>query len=74
MKLDVNHGLVRFSITDDEKKISLEKLMLAKMTKDIFYIYMDDLKLNEKPEIEIQSLKHTVRIFTTDVAVEFGPN
>uniref|UniRef100_A0A803THT2 Reverse transcriptase domain-containing protein n=1 Tax=Anolis carolinensis TaxID=28377 RepID=A0A803THT2_ANOCA len=35
-------------------------------------MYMDDLKLYGKTETEIQSLTNTVRIFSTDINMEFG--
>ena len=35
-------------------------------------LYMDDLKLYAKNQTEIESLIHTVRIFSDDIGMEFG--
>ena len=35
-------------------------------------LYKDDLKLYGKNEKEIESLLHTVRIFSTDIGMTFG--
>ena len=35
-------------------------------------LFMDDLKLYGKSEEQIDSLTHTVRIFTDDIRMEFG--
>ena len=46
-----------------------------KLSNDIMLnhlLYMDDLKLYGKNDKEIESLLHTVRIFSTDINMEFG--
>uniref|UniRef100_A0A2H6N264 Reverse transcriptase domain-containing protein n=1 Tax=Micrurus carvalhoi TaxID=3147026 RepID=A0A2H6N264_9SAUR len=35
-------------------------------------LYMDDLKLYGKSEIKIQLLTNTVRVFSTDISMQFG--
>ena len=35
-------------------------------------LYMDDLKLHGKSSNELESLLNTVRIFSTDISMEFG--
>lgn len=35
-------------------------------------LYMDELKFNGKSEKEIESLLHTVRIFSEDIGMSFG--
>ena len=35
-------------------------------------LYMDDLKLYGKSSNELESLLNTVRIFSTDISMEFG--
>ena len=35
-------------------------------------MYMDDVKLSAKNEKELEILKHTVRIYSQDIGMEFG--
>ena len=35
-------------------------------------MYMDDIKLFAKNEKDLETLKHTVRIFSQDIGMEFG--
>ena len=37
-----------------------------------YLLYMDDLKLYGKSSRELESLLNTVRIFSTDISMEFG--
>ena len=42
------------------------------VTKIPHLLYMDDLKLYGKSSNELESLPNTVRIFSTDISMEFG--
>ena len=54
------------------RKVKLGYVLRNDQMRISHLLFMDDLKLYGKNEREIESLVQTVRIYSEDIAVEFG--
>ena len=54
------------------RKVKLGYVLRNDQMRISHLLFMDDLKLYGKKEREIESLVQTVRIYSEDIAVEFG--
>ena len=54
------------------RKVKLGYVLRNDQMRISHLLFMDDLKLYRKNEREIESLVQTVRIYSEDIAVEFG--